>query len=105
MTTFSKCPAEERAELNRLSDGTEDYLAQTGVPKLFGEKGYTPIERAGGRPTLDVNGMISGYTGERWQDHHSRQSLCQNHHSPRSQSNPRKTGPNQMRAFLEAHHP
>ena len=55
---------EERAELNRLSDGTKDFLEQTDVPKLFGEKGYTPIERAGGRPTLDVNGMISGYTGE-----------------------------------------
>lgn len=55
---------EERAELNRLSDGTKEFLEQTGVPSLFGEKGYTPVERAGGRPTLDVNGMLSGYTGE-----------------------------------------
>ncbi|MEK7370743.1 MAG: cupin domain-containing protein, partial [candidate division NC10 bacterium] len=33
-------------------------------PKLFGEKGYTSLERIWGRPTFEVNGMLSGFTGE-----------------------------------------
>ncbi len=40
------------------------YLQQTGSPELFGEKGYTPVERATCRPTLEVNGLLSGFTGE-----------------------------------------
>jgi acetylornithine deacetylase/succinyl-diaminopimelate desuccinylase-like protein len=40
------------------------YLQQTGVPALWGERGYTPIERVGARPTLEVNGFYSGFTGE-----------------------------------------
>jgi acetylornithine deacetylase/succinyl-diaminopimelate desuccinylase-like protein len=35
----------------------------TGVPVTYGEAGYTSAERIGGRPTLDVNGMLSGFTG------------------------------------------
>jgi len=54
----------ERAELTRLPIGEDFYLKQTGVPALFGEQGYTSLERVGGRPTLEVNGMSSGYTGE-----------------------------------------
>jgi len=42
----------------------EVYLAQTGAPALWGEKGYSPIERVGARPTLDVNGLLAGYTGK-----------------------------------------
>ncbi len=42
----------------------EDYYKkQTGVPKIWGEKGFTPVERIGGRPTLDVNGLLSGFIG------------------------------------------
>ncbi|OGO33050.1 MAG: hypothetical protein A2Z16_14390 [Chloroflexi bacterium RBG_16_54_18] len=55
---------EERAELARLPIGEDFYLKQTGVPALFGEKGYTSLERVGGRPTLEVNGLSSGFTGE-----------------------------------------
>ena len=33
----------------------------TGVPALGGEKNYPPVERIGARPTLDVNGLYSGY--------------------------------------------
>jgi len=40
------------------------YYNLTGAPKLFGEKGFTPVEQVGGRPTLDVNGFLSGFTGE-----------------------------------------
>lgn len=36
----------------------------TGAPGLWGEEGYTTLERIGARPTLEVNGMISGFTGE-----------------------------------------
>jgi acetylornithine deacetylase/succinyl-diaminopimelate desuccinylase-like protein len=36
----------------------------TGAPALFGEKGYSSLERVSVRPTLEVNGMISGFTGK-----------------------------------------
>ncbi|NMB89259.1 MAG: M20 family dipeptidase, partial [Chloroflexi bacterium] len=55
---------DERKELARLPLGDDIYLQQTGVPALYGEAGYTTIERIGARPTLDVNGLYSGYTGE-----------------------------------------
>jgi acetylornithine deacetylase/succinyl-diaminopimelate desuccinylase-like protein len=34
------------------------------VPKLFGERGFIPAEQRGARPTLDINGLTSGYQGE-----------------------------------------
>jgi len=55
---------EERAELARLPQSDEWWLKQTGAPALFGEGGYTALERATARPTLDVNGILSGFTGE-----------------------------------------
>jgi len=54
---------EERNELARLPMDTDFYLSQTGAPALWGEIGFTPVERAGARPTLEVNGILSGYTG------------------------------------------
>lgn len=54
---------EEREELARLPMDERFYLEKTGVPALYGEQGYTPNELTGARPTLDVNGMISGFTG------------------------------------------
>jgi acetylornithine deacetylase/succinyl-diaminopimelate desuccinylase-like protein len=56
--------AEERAELARLPIGDEFFLKNTGAPGLWGEAGYTSIERVGARPTLEVNGLLSGFTGE-----------------------------------------
>lgn len=56
--------AEERAELARLPSGEREVLAQSGAPALFGEEGYTPVERVGGRPTLEVNGLLSGFTAQ-----------------------------------------
>jgi len=56
--------AEERAELSRIPIDNDTFLIQTGVPSLWGEAGYTPIERIGARPTLEVNGLYSGFTGE-----------------------------------------
>lgn len=56
--------SEERKELSHLPLTDHDYLEQTGAPKLWGEIGYTPVERIGARPTLEVNGILSGFTGE-----------------------------------------
>jgi len=55
---------EERAELARLPLDESFYLEQTGAPVLYGETGYTAYERVGARPTLEVNGLLSGFTGE-----------------------------------------
>lgn len=54
---------EERAELARLPIDEAYYLNQTGAPAIYGEAGYTPVERVGARPTLEVNGLYSGYIG------------------------------------------
>jgi acetylornithine deacetylase/succinyl-diaminopimelate desuccinylase-like protein len=56
--------AEERGELARLPVNEEFYRQQIGVPALYGEAGYTAGERVGARPTLEVNGFLSGFTGE-----------------------------------------
>ena len=55
---------EERDQLLRLPITEEDLKRQTGAPALWGEKGFNPIERLGARPTLDISGMLSGFTGE-----------------------------------------
>lgn len=54
----------ERAELARLPMDEAFYLKNTGAPALWGEAGYSPVERVGARPTLEVNGILSGFTGE-----------------------------------------
>lgn len=55
---------EERAEMRRLPFNEAEFRAQLGVPELVGEAGFTTLERLWGRPTLDVNGMLSGFTGQ-----------------------------------------
>jgi acetylornithine deacetylase/succinyl-diaminopimelate desuccinylase-like protein len=55
---------EEREEMARLPVNESHFLEQTGVPALYGESGFTVTERTGARPTLDVNGLLSGFTGE-----------------------------------------
>lgn len=55
---------EEREELARLPINESHFLEQTGVSMLYGEAGFTANERTGARPTLDVNGLLSGFTGE-----------------------------------------
>lgn len=54
---------EERGELARLPMDEAFYRAQTGVSQTWGEKGFSPVERTGARPTLEVNGLYSGFTG------------------------------------------
>lgn len=56
--------ANERSELGRLPMDEAYYQQQTGVSQVWGEAGYTPTERVGARPTLEVNGLLSGFTGK-----------------------------------------
>ena len=55
--------AEERAEMANAPFDEENYKQDLGVNALLGEAGFTTKERTGIRPTLDVNGIWSGYTG------------------------------------------
>ncbi len=55
---------EERAEWRKLPWSDTRYRKELGAPKLFGETGYTTNERRWGRPTFEVNGLLSGFTGE-----------------------------------------
>jgi succinyl-diaminopimelate desuccinylase len=54
----------ERSQLNRLRIKEPEYRKFLGVPRLFGEAGYTPVEQRSARPTLEINGLTSGYQGE-----------------------------------------
>jgi acetylornithine deacetylase/succinyl-diaminopimelate desuccinylase-like protein len=54
----------DRKALNNAPFDQEEYKKELGVKAVWGEKGYTTLERTGVRPTLDVNGMWGGYTGE-----------------------------------------
>jgi acetylornithine deacetylase/succinyl-diaminopimelate desuccinylase-like protein len=55
---------EERKALNAAPFELEEYKKDLDVKEVWGEKGYTTLERTGIRPTLDVNGIWGGYTGE-----------------------------------------
>jgi len=55
---------EERSALADLPQSEKWWSQQSGAPVLGGERGYSPTERATARPTLDVNGLLSGFTGE-----------------------------------------
>jgi acetylornithine deacetylase/succinyl-diaminopimelate desuccinylase-like protein len=55
---------EEREALNKAPFNLEHYKKDLDIADVKGEKGYTTIERTGIRPTLDVNGIWGGYTGE-----------------------------------------
>jgi acetylornithine deacetylase/succinyl-diaminopimelate desuccinylase-like protein len=54
----------ERKQLARVPLDASAYRRFLGVPKLFGERGYTPNEQRSARPTLEINGLTSGYQGE-----------------------------------------
>jgi acetylornithine deacetylase/succinyl-diaminopimelate desuccinylase-like protein len=55
---------DERAAMAALPFDEDEYRSSLGVSELFGERRYSTVERKTGRPTLDVNGIWGGYTGE-----------------------------------------
>ncbi|MCC9075144.1 dipeptidase [Litorilinea aerophila] len=55
---------EERAALAQVPYGEAEILAETGAPALYGEPEFTVVERIGARPTLEINGMWGGFTGD-----------------------------------------
>jgi acetylornithine deacetylase/succinyl-diaminopimelate desuccinylase-like protein len=56
--------AGERRAMRRLPFNAKRYRQFLGVPELFGERGYSPDEQRGVRPTVEINGLTSGYQGE-----------------------------------------
>ncbi len=56
--------SEERAELAKLPYTEEELRQETGAARAWGESAYALHERTGARPTLEVNGLVSGWTGE-----------------------------------------
>ncbi|MBI4788118.1 MAG: dipeptidase [Chloroflexi bacterium] len=55
---------DESSDLAHLPHSDEEWRKMTGAPQLYGEKDYSTLERLGARPTLEVNGLLSGFTGE-----------------------------------------
>jgi acetylornithine deacetylase/succinyl-diaminopimelate desuccinylase-like protein len=54
----------ERDEFKRLPFNEKQYRKVLGAPKLHGETGYSTLERTWARPTFEINGLLSGFTGE-----------------------------------------
>lgn len=59
-----KLSKKEREDFKRLPTTNKDLMAMTGVPALWGEPQFIPAERVGARPTLEVNGLLSGFIGQ-----------------------------------------
>ena len=56
--------ARARGAIRDLPFDEDGFRAEVGAPKLGGEIGYTTLERIWMRPTCELNGLLSGYTGE-----------------------------------------
>lgn len=56
--------ASDREAMNKAPFNLDTYKKELDIQDIQGEKGYTTLERTGIRPTLDVNGIWGGYTGE-----------------------------------------
>src|SRR6056297_1118335 len=56
--------SEMRDAYSRLPHSDSSYMSDLGITELHGEKGYSTLERASARPTLDVNGIWGGYQKE-----------------------------------------
>ncbi len=59
-----ECDEEERRKMSERPFDREAFAGSVGVTGLDGETGYSDTERIGIRPTLDVNGIWGGFTGE-----------------------------------------
>ena len=60
----SEMTNEERIEVSKIPFSKDNYQSEIGIESTYGEKGYVTNERNSYRPTLDVNGIWGGYTGE-----------------------------------------
>jgi len=56
--------AYEKKQLARIPYNEKAFTGFLGVPKLFGERGFTTLERRSARPTFEINGLTSGYQGD-----------------------------------------
>jgi acetylornithine deacetylase/succinyl-diaminopimelate desuccinylase-like protein len=56
--------SKERTAYKKLPWDDRKYSKELGVPQLYGEKGFTTLERVWARPTLECNGIWGGFTGE-----------------------------------------
>jgi len=62
--TVQELSTEERAKMAEAPFSKEAYTKALDIEDIYGEEGYTTNERNAIRPTLDVNGIWGGYTGE-----------------------------------------
>lgn len=62
--SVAKISAKERALLDQMPFDETTYSSDLEIPKTFGEKGFSTLERIGIRPTLEMNGIWGGYQGE-----------------------------------------
>ncbi len=59
-----KLTAKQKRSLAETPHDDVKYVKGLGSPQVFGERGYSTLERAGARPTFEVNGIWGGYIGE-----------------------------------------
>lgn len=62
--TILELNEDEKADLAKIPFDLDEYKKSIGIADIQGEEGFSTIERASIRPTLDVNGIWGGYTGE-----------------------------------------
>ena len=70
---------EDRQQIAAVPFDAQKYFADLGVSEGFGEPGYTPVERAWARPTLEINGIWGGLPGRGRQDRAAERGARQDH--------------------------
>jgi acetylornithine deacetylase/succinyl-diaminopimelate desuccinylase-like protein len=97
--------AEERLTLSELPGSDEaTTLKQTGSPAVYGEEGYNTIERVSARPTLEINGLFSGYTASGSKTVLPARAMAKISMRLVPDQDPKDVEP-QLRAYLQAHAP
>ncbi len=82
--------AAERAEMAKAPFDLNSYKEALDIKEVVGEEGFSTSERTGIRPSLDVNGIWSGYTWGGCENGSSIKGICQNLHAPCSKPGFRK---------------
>jgi acetylornithine deacetylase/succinyl-diaminopimelate desuccinylase-like protein len=62
--TVRPLTAEDRAQIAAVPFDEQEYKTRLGIEETFGEAGFSTLERAWGRPTLELNGIWGGFSGE-----------------------------------------